>query len=373
MPDNAASIVRVNVAPAPYDIHIGPGLLPQCPGLMEKALGYKPVRVFLIADPAVKTHASLLESSLQNAGIAVALLWVEGGESSKNFSRLEQLLNAMLETRPDRRTPIIALGGGVIGDMAALCASLLLRGVPMIQCPTTLLAQVDSSVGGKTAVNSQHGKNLIGTFYQPSLVLADTDTLASLPQRQMLAGYAEIVKYGLLGDADFFAWLEQHGTEVLARHPAALPHAITHACQMKADIVARDPNEKQERMLLNLGHTFGHALEKAFDYDGRLLHGEAVAIGMHLATHYSMRHHGLPAPEAARIAAHYTQTGLPLASPPLPGFINAVWLVEAMKGDKKADNQTITLILLEAIGKAAIVKQAPASALLQCWRELGYA
>ncbi|MBI1275341.1 3-dehydroquinate synthase [bacterium] len=372
MADNTESLVKVNVAPA-YDIHIGPGILTQCPAWMETSLGYKPTRAFLIADPAVSTHASALEASLQQAGIQVLTLWVEGGESSKIFSRLEQLLDAMLATRPDRRTPVIALGGGVIGDMAALCASLLLRGVPMIQCPTTLLAQVDSSVGGKTAVNSPHGKNLIGTFYQPSLVLADTHTLSSLPERQMLAGYAEIVKYGLLGDAEFFAWLERHGADVLARNPDALAYAITHACRMKADIVARDPHEKKERMLLNLGHTFGHALEKAFDYDGRLLHGEAVALGMHAAAHYSVRHHGLPETDAARITAHYRQTGLPLTCPHLPETINAAWLTEAMKGDKKADNQTITLIVLESIGKAAIVTQAPESAIRQCWQELGFA
>jgi 3-dehydroquinate synthase len=370
--NNQATIVHVNVPGGEYDIHIGSGLLANISPLMEKALGYTPARAFIIADSNLFSFTEKLEAGLRANGTNPIRLNITGGEATKSFTELERLLESMLAAQPDRRTPVIALGGGVTGDISALCASLLLRGVPMIQCPTTLLSQVDSSVGGKTAINSRHGKNLIGSFFQPKLVIADTDTLATLPQREMLAGYAEIVKYGLLGDATFFSWLEENGSKLLEREPTPLVQAITHSCTMKAAIVARDPHEKHERMLLNLGHTFGHALEKAFDYDGRLLHGEAVAIGMYIAAHYSALHHGLSADAVERIAAHYRAIGLPLTAPPLPPHANAIWLTDVMKGDKKSENQSITLVLPEAIGKAVITKHAPETFVTACWRALGY-
>ena len=285
------------------------------------------------------------------------------GEGTKSFDGLEKLCGALLETGVDRGGLIVALGGGVIGDLTGLAAGLLKRGVGFSQIPTTLLAQVDSSVGGKTAINTPQGKNLVGIFHQPRSVIADTALLATLPRRELLAGYAEVVKYGALGDAEFFGWLETNGVKALAGDSAAMIHAVAHSCRMKADIVARDEHEHGERALLNLGHTFGHALEAATNYSDRLLHGEGVAIGMALAFRLSVALGLCNGQEAQRFIAHLKAAGLPSAIADIPGPPPRLeLLVEHMGHDKKVKNGKLTFVLVRGIGQAFTSSDVPLEA-----------
>jgi 3-dehydroquinate synthase len=264
------------------------------------------------------------------------------------------VLAAVLERRPERGSMLLALGGGVVGDLTGLAASLLLRGVDFIQAPTTLLAQVDSAVGGKTGINTKYGKNLVGTFHQPRLVLADLDALATLPRREFLAGYAEVVKYGAIDEPDFFAWLEANGAKLVAGDTAARAYAVEQSCRAKARIVVSDERETGQRALLNLGHTFGHALEAALGYGGELLHGEAVAIGMVLAFDVSVRLGLAPAADAARLARHLASVGLPMRPP--GGGWDVDRLLALMAHDKKVRDGRISFVLARGIGKAFVAR-----------------
>src|SRR5215469_6123326 len=314
-----SAVVTVGLAERSYPIHIGPGLLAQS-GRLLKPLGRGPLPV--VTDTHVaEIHLAALLDSLGKAGLDARPIVVEAGEGTKSFAGLEKLSTELLHTGVGRDGLVVALGGGVIGDLTGLAAGLLKRGIAFAQIPTTLLAQVDSSVGGKTAINTAAGKNLVGLFHQPRIVIADTDVLRSLPRRELLAGYAEVAKYGALGDRAFFEWLEANGTHALAGESAAMVHAVAHACRMKAAIVARDERETGERALLNLGHTFGHALEAGCGFSERLSHGEAVALGMAMAFEFSARKGLIPAAEAARAAAHLAAVGLPTHLKYIPGGV----------------------------------------------------
>jgi 3-dehydroquinate synthase len=298
---------------------------------------------------------------------------VPAGEASKDFAEFGRLMERLLDQRPDRDTVLIALGGGVVGDLCGFAASVLLRGVGFIQVPTTLLAQVDSSVGGKTAINTRHGKNLVGTFYQPRLVLADTGVLDTLPRRELLAGYAEIAKYGLVDDEPFFAWLENYGHAVIDGDARARSEAIARSCQSKARIVAQDEREQAGvRDLLNLGHTFGHALEKETGYGGELLHGEAVAIGMVLAFDMSAALGLCPASDARRVRGHLEAVGLPVSPLTIPGSNVRGWdaarLVDHMRADKKNRDGKLTFILARGIGQSFVRRGVDGEAALDTMR-----
>jgi 3-dehydroquinate synthase len=267
----------------------------------------------------------------------------------------ERVCDALIAARVERGDVVVALGGGVVGDLAGFCAAAVRRGLDYVQVPTTLLAQVDSSVGGKTAINSRHGKNLIGAFHQPILVVADTGLLDTLPVREFRAGYAEVAKYGLLGDAGFFAWLEANADDVFAGRAGAREHAIALSCRMKAEIVARDERETGDRALLNLGHTFGHAFEAAAGFSDRLLHGEAVALGMSLAFDFSARLGLLPQADAERVKHHLSKVALPTGISDVPGGVPGVdGLMELMAQDKKVKRGRLTFILVRGIGRAYV-------------------
>ncbi|MGY8955947.1 MAG: 3-dehydroquinate synthase [Alphaproteobacteria bacterium] len=354
---DSRQMVNVDLGARSYDILIGPGLLDEAGALIAERLGER--QAIIVTDTNVgPLYAERLTQSLTAAGHGVRTIEIEAGEHSKSFAHLEQLLDNLLESGLERGTVLVALGGGVIGDLTGFAASIALRGVEFVQIPTTLLAQVDSSVGGKTAINSPHGKNLVGTFYQPRLVIADTATLDTLPTRELLAGYAETVKYGLLGDAAFFDWLEQDGPKILNGDAAALSRAILRACEMKAEIVNQDERETGRRALLNLGHTFAHALEAETGFGGALLHGEAVAIGMVLAFDLSVKIGLCPAEDAARLRAHCEQVGLPTRFPAHPsGQWNAATLLEHMGRDKKVQAGRITFVLVRGIGDAFLTNE----------------
>jgi 3-dehydroquinate synthase len=276
------------------------------------------------------------------------------GEDHKNWRTLDRIYAALLGAHADRRTVLVAVGGGVVGDMAGFAAATYQRGCAHLQVPTTLLAQVDSSVGGKTAINHPLGKNMIGAFHQPVAVIADTATLASLPPREYAAGLAEVIKYGAIVDIGFLEWLERHAAALVARDPAAVAYAIRRSCEIKADIVARDERETGARALLNFGHTFGHAIESAAGY-GHWLHGEAVALGMVLAARYSVREGRMPQADTARLEALLGRVGLPVESPAYP---IDTWL-DYMGRDKKNEDGRITLILLDGLGRAAVSPGTP--------------
>src|SRR6185437_2342649 len=287
---------------------------------------------------------------------------VPAGESSKSIAMFERVCDALIAARIERGDVVVALGGGVVGDLGGFCAAAVRRGLDYVQVPTTLLAQVDSSVGGKTAINSRHGKNLIGAFYQPILVVADSQLLDSLPARQFRAGYAEVAKYGLLGDAGFFAWLEANADDVFAGRAAAREHAIATSCRMKAEIVARDERETGDRALLNLGHTFGHAFEAAAGFSDRLLHGEAVALGMSLAFDFSAARGLLPRADGARVKHHLGKVGLPTHISDVPGGVPGVdVLMDLMAQDKKVRRGRLTFILVRGIGQAFVVPDVDAT------------
>jgi len=359
--------VKVDLGERGYDIIIGAGLIARAGELIAPVLKQK--RVFIVTDSNVAPHyLKPLSASLGQRGIASDHVVVPAGEATKSFDHLAHVLDAMLAAKCERKTMIVALGGGVVGDLAGFAASILLRGVDFVQIPTTLLSQVDSSVGGKTGINTRAGKNLVGSFHQPRLVLADIDTLATLPRREVLAGYAEVAKYGLIEDAAFFAWLEgnaQAALDLSRADKTALVHAIAASCRAKAKIVGADEKEAGVRALLNLGHTFGHALEAEMGYGEGLLHGEAVAIGMVLAFDLSARLGLCPAADAARAKAHLVKLGLPV-SPPKAGPKGAITpdkLIAHMAVDKKVQDGAVTFILARGIGQAFITNDVPPDAL----------
>jgi shikimate kinase/3-dehydroquinate synthase len=360
-PTPALTRVPVELDPARrYDILIGPHLI-------EDA-GAQIARLFPGAACAIVTdrnvaerHLPSLEAGLDMAGIRHTRCVVDPGESSKSFGVFAQVCDAIIEARMERRDLVVALGGGVIGDLAGFAAASVRRGMRFVQIPTTLLAQVDSSVGGKTGINSRHGKNLVGAFHQPSLVLADTGALATLPEREFRAGYAEVAKYGLIDDPTFFGWLEQNWRHVFGAGPE-LTRAIASSCAAKAAVVIRDETEQGDRALLNLGHTFGHALESLTHFDGtRLIHGEAVAIGIACAFRFSTRLGLCPPDECTRAIDHLQEVGLPTRIRQIPGWTDdADAMLQAMYQDKKVERGALTFILARGIGKSFIARNVPA-------------
>jgi len=359
---SAVRTVPVDLAAARYDVLIGDGALDA--GADRLAQLCPRGRAVIVADAeALRHHGARLEEAVSAAGLTPHVIAIAGGEAAKSWRPLETLCDALLDAGLERREPVIAFGGGTIGDLAGFAAAILKRGSPFVQIPTTLLAQVDSSVGGKTGINTRQGKNLIGAFHQPSLVIADTALLASLPGRELRAGYAEIVKAALVGDAELFARLDAFGAEALA--PGALTEFIAAAVAFKARIVAEDETEKGVRALLNLGHTFAHALE-AEAVGGTLVHGEAVAAGLGLAFAYSERIGACEPGAAERVRAHLTATGLPARPAELPGApYEAGRLVERMTHDKKNQAGAITLILARGLGEAYIAPGADRADLVE--------
>ena len=339
------------------DIVIGRGILPS---LGERIAALRPgARVAIVTDENVATHwLRPTEAALQGAGIATSRIVVGEGEGSKSYEGLEFVCEELIKARIERNDLVVALGGGVVGDLAGFAAAIVRRGVDFVQVPTSLLAQVDSSVGGKTGINSPQGKNLIGAFHQPILVVADTAVLDTLSPRQFRAGYAEVAKYGLLGDEPFFAWLETNHADIVTGG-AAREHAIAASCRAKAAIVARDERETGERALLNLGHTFGHALETATGFSDRLYHGEGVSIGMVLAAELSCRLGMIAETDVSRIQRHLAAAGLPTRLQDIAGFrqeglADADGLMALMAQDKKVKRGRLTFILLKAIGRAVV-------------------
>ena len=348
--------VKVALDDRAYDIYIGGALLTHAATYIAPLLP-RPKLAIVTDTHVAPLHLKTLTDSLDAAGIAHDTFIVPAGEASKNVTQLETLCDWLLDQKIERNDCIIALGGGVIGDLTGFAAAILRRGTRFIQIPTTLLAQVDSSIGGKTAVNSSRGKNLIGAFHQPDLVLADMDVLATLPPREIGAGYAEIVKYGALGDAEFFDWLCANGQDVLALNSEATAHAVAESCKAKAAIVARDERESGDRALLNLGHTFGHAFEKLTGYGDALLHGEAVAYGMVLAFAYSADVGLCSAEDAERLRAHIAECGLPARMQAVGnGVFDADALIEAMGQDKKVQAGKMRFILARALGESFIAE-----------------
>jgi 3-dehydroquinate synthase len=346
--------VRVALGARSYDIVIGRALLAS---LGSRVAALKPgARAAIVTDATVeRLLLARTQAALAAAGIAATHVSVPPGEGSKSIAMFERVCDALIAARIERGDAVIALGGGVVGDLAGFCAAAVRRGLDYVQVPTTLLAQVDSSVGGKTAINSRHGKNLIGAFYQPILVVIDTTLLDQLPERQLRAGYAEVAKYGLLGDAGFFAWLEDNADDLFAGRAAAREHAIATSCRMKAEIVARDERETGDRALLNLGHTFGHAFEAAAGFSDRLLHGEAVALGMSLAFDFSAARALLPPADAERVRRHLGKAGLPTHISQVPGGVPGVdALMDLMAQDKKVKRGRLTFILARGIGQAFV-------------------
>lgn len=347
-------IVTIDLDTRAYDIFIGSGLVFRVGEFIPQDLEER--SVFIVADQNVKNFADIIKDSLLQSGAGRVEIYVlESGEQVKSFSELEKLCHWMLQANVSRSSMMVAVGGGVAGDLVGFCASIVLRGIPFIQVPTTLLSQVDSSVGGKTAINTKFGKNMIGSFYQPSAVIADIDTLKSLPRRELLAGYAEIVKYGLINDAKFFSWLEINGHKVCSLDKSALTYAIETSVRAKAAIVQADEREEiGQRALLNLGHTFGHALETASGYNTRLLHGEAVAIGTCMAFELSVRLGLCPQEDYDRVEKHFSDVGLPTrASFIEPALLTSPQeLVNTMKRDKKASNGKMKFVVVSGIGHA---------------------
>jgi 3-dehydroquinate synthase len=351
------AVIPVDIASRPYEVRVGAGLLaelaPNCRGRLRKR------GVPIVTDANV--HAAwghVVETSLRDNGHEPHWRILPPGEATKSWDELAATVNWLLALEVERGDHIIALGGGVIGDLTGFCASVLKRGCQFIQVPTTLLAQVDSSVGGKTAINTPAGKNLVGAFHQPSLVLADLAALETLPRRDLLAGYAEVVKYGLIDDADFFAWCDAHAGAMIEGDGALREYAVAHSVASKARIVAEDEFETTgRRALLNLGHTFGHALEAETGFSTRLLHGEAVALGMVLAARYSARCGLMPRASAEHIARHIGEIGLPASLPTLGMDCDGAALVRHMLHDKKMDAGTLPFLLMKGIGHTYLDKE----------------
>ncbi|GAA3845954.1 3-dehydroquinate synthase [[Pseudomonas] carboxydohydrogena] len=356
---NDATMLEVGLGARSYPIAIGRGLLPS---LGERIKEIRPgARAAIVTDRTVARHWLVpAMDALKSAGVEAALpIIVDDGEGSKSYGVLEDVSEGLIGAKIERNDLVVALGGGVVGDLAGFASAIVRRGVDFVQVPTSLLAQVDSSVGGKTGINSPKGKNLIGAFHQPVLVLADTAVLDTLSQRQFRAGYAEVAKYGLLGDLGFFEWLEKNYDGIFSGS-AAREHAVAASCRAKAGIVGRDEFETGERALLNLGHTFGHALEAATGFSDRLFHGEGVAIGMTLAAEFSARRGMISQDDVARVQAHLAAVGLPTRLQDISGFTqegvgDADALLSLMFQDKKVKRGKLTFILLEELGRAVIV------------------
>jgi 3-dehydroquinate synthase len=347
------TIVHVALGARAYDIVIERGALAS---LGERMAALKPgAKAAIVTDETVaKLHLAAAKASLAAAGISSVDIVVPPGEASKSFASFERVCEAMIAARIERGDVVIALGGGVVGDLAGFVASVVRRGVDYIQVPTTLLAQVDSSVGGKTAIDSQYGKNLVGAFYQPILVVADTALLDTLSPREFRAGYAEVAKYGLLGDAKFFEWLEKNSQGIF-KGTDAREYAVATSCQMKAAIVARDERETGDRALLNLGHTFGHAFEAWAGFSDRLLHGEAISIGMALALEFSARHQLMRMPDADRAIRHFETSQLPTTISAIRGGAPDLdTLMDLIAQDKKVKRGKLTFILARGIGAAFV-------------------
>jgi len=351
--------LTVGLAERSYPILIGDSLLADILSHISPLKLQK--KLFIITDQTVAPlYLDLLQNTLIQGGYEVEAVILKAGEQSKSFSTLETVLNTILSHQPERKSTLIALGGGVIGDLTGFVASILLRGINFIQIPTTLLAQVDSSVGGKTGINTAFGKNLVGSFYQPRLVLADISLLSSLPKRDLLSGYAEVVKYGLINNPDFFSWLEQQEDAIREGQQAILTQCVKISCNSKAAIVEADERESGVRALLNLGHTFGHALEAETGFGSQLLHGEAVAIGMVMAFQLSVRLGLCPETDLARVIAHFIKVGLPVTLTDIQKEWNIEALISHMYQDKKTEDGKLVFILTNGIGKAFIAKDIQA-------------
>lgn len=360
--------LRVDLAGRAYDIAVGAGLLARAGA--EIANLKRASRVFVVSDDNVaRLHMATLVRSLDAAGLSHAACVLPPGEATKSFALLEQLTGQMLDFNLDRGDLAVALGGGVIGDLAGFAAGIVKRGIDYVQVPTTLLAQVDSSVGGKTAIDTPQGKNLVGLFHQPCLVLADTGVLDTLPAREMRAGYAEILKYGLIGDAKFAEWAVAHAQSILTEPGAARSRAVVDSCRMKARVVEADEREAGQRALLNLGHTFGHAIEACAGFSGKVLHGEAVAVGCCLAFELSERLKLCPHGDAERVRGWFAAAGLPTGLNDLPELgATEDDLIELMKQDKKAVGGKLVLVLARGIGQAFVARDvdaAPVKAILR--------
>ena len=345
--------LRINLKENSYDIIIEHGLLSELGALISKKFG-KP-KTFIVTDSNIAVHwLKQTIESLSAQGMSPKVLEVPVGERTKSFINLEKIIDQLLESKVDRDSVLIALGGGVIGDLAGFAGAVTLRGIKVIQVPTTLLSQVDSSVGGKTGVNVRQGKNLVGSFHQPSLVAIDTQVLQTLPSRQLFAGYAEVLKYGLIKDRSFFDWLELNGKKVLEGDKLAQQFAIFTSCRIKAEIVEADEKEKNLRAILNFGHTFGHALEAEAGYDGNLLHGEAVSIGMVLAIELSKNLGYLSGQDAGRAVEYIRNIGLPTNINSIEGSTS--WhpdgIIQHMQHDKKVSNGQLRFVLIKGIGEA---------------------
>jgi 3-dehydroquinate synthase len=354
--------IPVKLSDRSYEVRVGQGLIAGAGALMAPFL--KRRRTAVVSDETVwRLHGERLTAALAGAGIAALPVIVPPGEQTKSWSGLSEVIDRLLALELDRGDVVTAFGGGVVGDLAGFAAAIYKRGIDFIQIPTTLLAQVDSSVGGKTAIDVAAGKNLVGAFHQPRLVLADLDVLTTLPPREMRAGYAEVIKYGLLGDLGFFEWLEANGAAVLAQEPAALSHAVARSIEMKAQVVAEDETEQGRRALLNLGHTFGHALEAETGYGEALLHGEAVAAGQALAFRFSAAQGLCSGQDAGRAARAIAAAGLPTALPDVRAQpFDALRLVRHMAQDKKAEGGRLTFILARGLGEAFVSKDVDAEA-----------
>jgi 3-dehydroquinate synthase len=361
--DTETERLRVALGERAYDIVVGPGLIAAAG---EEILPLMRRRhAVIVTDENVAPYwLAPLRDSLAEAGITQHTVVLPAGEETKDLAHFGRLADDILGCGIERGSMLVALGGGVVGDLTGFAAATLLRGIDFVQIPTTLLAQVDSSVGGKTGLNTRAGKNLIGAFYQPRLVLADTAVLATLPRRELLAGYAETVKYGLIRDLELFAWCERQGNALCALEPEPLRHAIVTSCAMKAAVVAADEREEGDRALLNFGHTFGHALEAETGFSSRLLHGEAVALGMMLAFDFATGLGLAPATDCERVRRHFAATGLPtrLADVGVAG-VPAERLLAHMGKDKKVRDGKITLIMPRQIGETFVMKDAPADEL----------
>lgn len=346
--------VHVNLGDRAYDIEIGPGLLRQA-GKRIKPFLEQPSVAVITDETVAALHLETLRQTLESEGISMTCLALPPGENTKSWPQFTHTVEWLLSQKVERNGMVVAFGGGVIGDLAGFAAAVLRRGVRFVQVPTSLLAQVDSSVGGKTGINAPQGKNLIGAFHQPSLVLADTDVLNTLPVRDFLAGYGEVAKYGLLGDYQFFQWLEENGPRLAAGDLTTRIAAVKRACEMKAEIVARDETEQGNRALLNLGHTFCHVLEAATGYSDRLLHGEGVAIGCSLAFELSARMNLCSQEDPSRVRAHFKNMNLKTDLSDIDGELpNAETLVEMMKQDKKMRDGRLHFVLAHGIGKAFV-------------------
>jgi 3-dehydroquinate synthase len=371
MTEHAVERLRVALADRSYDILIGPGLIAEAGAAIAPLMRRR--QAIVVTDATVaRHHLEPLRRSLAEHAVASHAIVLPPGEGTKDLAHFGRLVDDVLACGIERGTMLVALGGGVVGDITGFAAATLLRGIDFVQIPTTLLAQVDSSVGGKTAINTAAGKNLLGAFYQPRLVLADTASLATLPAREVRAGYGEVVKYGLIRDVDFFQWLEAAGAAVRAQEPAALTRAVLVSCRMKAEIVGADEREEGERVLLNFGHTFGHALEAETGFGERLLHGEAVALGMALAFDFAVMLGLASGQDALRVRRHLAAAGLPtaLADIGLDGGATPR-LIQHMSKDKKVRDGKITLILPRRIGEAFVMRAAPLDQLRAFLAEAG--